>query len=195
MNLSTAKAAQRANEVGLRKTLGAYRSSLMVQFLGEALVIVAIAIVLSCVIVQLALPAFNQVTTKNISLESANVYFIVSALIGITVVTGMIAGSYPAFYLSSFQPANVLKGKSLLHSSNSVLRKSLVVFQFVIAITLVCGMFAVSRQLRFMQEQNLGFSPMHKLVFPLRTPTSTEKLYSDSQRVEQTQSRSGCYSN
>lgn len=172
MNLSTAKAAQRANEVGLRKTLGAYRSSLMVQFLGEALVIVAIAIVLSCVIIQLALPAFNQVTTKNISLESANVYFIVLALIGITVVTGVIAGSYPAFYLSSFQPANVLKGKSLLHSSNSVLRKSLVVFQFVIAITLVCGMFAVTRQLRFMQEQDLGFSPMHKLVFPLRTPTA-----------------------
>lgn len=183
MNLSTAKAAQRANEVGLRKTLGAYRSSLMVQFLGEAMVIVTIAIVLSCVIVQLVLPAFNQVTTKNITLQSSNVFFIVFALIGITTITGLIAGSYPAFYLSSFQPANVLKGKSLLHSSNSILRKSLVVVQFVIAITLVCGMFAVTRQLQFIQEQNLGFDPTQKLVFPLRTATAQRNYQTVSNEV------------
>lgn len=172
MNLSTAKATKRANEVGLRKTLGAYRSSLIGQFLGEALVIVFIAIIISTVIVQIALPAFNQVTGKHISLETQNIGFIVASLLGVTVLTGLIAGSYPAFYLSSFQPASVLKGKSFLQSSSSALRKSLVVFQFVIAITLVCGMIIISKQLNYIQEKNLGFDSNHRIVLPLRTGTA-----------------------
>jgi putative ABC transport system permease protein len=172
MNLSTAKATKRANEVGLRKTLGAYRSSLIGQFLGEAMVTVFVAILISTVLVQLALPAFNNITGKHISLQGGNVIFIVGALIATTLVTGLIAGSYPAFYLSSFQPAKVLKGKSVLQSSNGLLRKSLVVVQFVIAITLACGMIVINRQLNFIQEKNLGFEAEHKIVFPLRTSTA-----------------------
>lgn len=169
MNLSTAKAAKRASEVGLRKTMGAFRSSLIGQFLGEAMVIVIIAIVFSLGIVQVLLPVFNAMTGKDIAFSSGNLVFFFGALVMITVVTGVIAGSYPAFYLSSFQPAKVLKGNTSLHNSGSVLRKSLVVFQFVIAIVLGCGMLMIERQLDFMQNKDLGFDASNKLVIPLRT--------------------------
>ena len=149
MNLSTAKAAKRANEVGLRKTLGAYRSSLIKQFLGEVMVIVIIAVALSQVLVQATLPAFNQLTMKQIELDADKIIFFVSALSVFTVVTGLIAGSCPAFYLSSFQPAKVLKGKMSLNNSGSFMRRSLAVFQFVVAIMLVCGMMTISQQLDF----------------------------------------------
>jgi putative ABC transport system permease protein len=122
--------------------------------------------------VQIGLPYFNQVTGKNINFESGNIFFIIAALIIITLVTGVIAGSYPAFYLSSFEPASVLKGKSALQSSHSFMRRSLVVFQFVIAICLVCGMIIISKQLNFIQEKNLGFNSSHKIVLPLRTETA-----------------------
>ncbi len=168
MNLSTAKATKRANEVGLRKTLGAYRSSLISQFLGEAMVIVTLAIFVSLGLVQLLLPVFNQVTLKSIVFDSSNAYFFMAALAGIAIVTGLVAGSYPAFYLSSFQPAKVLKGKIAVNQSGSFLRKSLVVFQFVVAITLVCGMIMITKQLRFMHEKDLGFDSGNKIVLPLR---------------------------
>ena len=172
MNLSTAKATKRALEVGLRKTLGAQRGTLIRQFLSETFVIIIAAIVFSCILIQLALPAFNQITGKDIHIGPENFIFITLSLTGITLVTGLMAGSYPAIYLSSFQPAKILKGKSALQSSNSVLRRSLVVFQFVIAITLVCGMIIVLRQLAYMQEQNLGFDSTHKIVLPLRTQSA-----------------------
>ena len=172
MNLSTAKATKRASEVGLRKTLGAQRIALAGQFLGEAMVIVIVAISLSIVLVQLVLPGFNQLTGKMVSMSSDNINFILPALAVITILTALVAGSYPAFYLSSFQPAKVLKGKSVLQSSNGLLRKSLVVFQFVIAITLVCGMMIINRQLTFMQDKDLGFNADHKIILPLRTETA-----------------------
>jgi putative ABC transport system permease protein len=169
MNLSTAKATKRALEVGLRKTLGAQRGLLIRQFLSETMVIVLVAMVLSFILMQVTLPAFNDLTGKKIQLDQTNVSFIAVASLAITLVTGLLAGSYPAFYLSSFKPSHILKGQSVLMSTNGLLRKSLVVFQFVIAITLVCGMIVVTRQLRYMQEQNLGFNQKHKLVLPLRT--------------------------
>ncbi len=172
MNLSTAKATKRANEVGLRKTLGAFRSSLITQFLGEALMIVMVAIIISIGITQLALPLFNQLTGKHISFDSDNLIFFLGALITIAVITGVVAGSYPALYLSSFQPAKVLKGKTVLTNSAGLLRKSLVVIQFVVAITLVCGMVMTTRQLAFMQEKDLGFDSKNKIVLPLRSESS-----------------------
>jgi putative ABC transport system permease protein len=171
MNLSTAKATRRANEVGLRKTMGAYRISLIGQFLGEAMIIVLIALVLSLGIAQVLLPVFNELTQKNISFDSGNLSFFFVALVGIACVTGLLSGSYPAFYLSSFQPVKVFKGKISMSGAGSLLRQSLVVFQFMIAITLVCGMFTIIRQLRFMQEKDLGFSTNNKIVLPLRSET------------------------
>src|SRR5690606_7291662 len=105
-------------EIGIRKTLGAFRSSLAGQILGEAMVIVVIAILIGLMLVQTTLPFFNQLTGKDIAFNSDNIAWFITASLVITVVTGLLAGSYPAFYLSSFQPAQVLKGKLNLGNSS-----------------------------------------------------------------------------
>lgn len=174
MNLSTAKAGKRATEIGIRKVMGAVRSSLVQQILGEALVIVGIAVVISVGLLQASLPAFNNLTGKVITLDSSATLFLAFALASIAVATGLLAGSYPAFYLSSFQPAQVLKGKTGIASANGFLRQSLVVFQFVIAIALGCSMLVIVDQMRYMQEEDLGFKSGARLVLPLRTETATK---------------------
>jgi putative ABC transport system permease protein len=172
MNLSTAKAAKRAGEIGVRKAMGAFRSSLVGQILGEAMIIVGISITISVGIVQLALPLFNQLTGKTVSFGSDDMLYFGAALAAITILTGLIAGSYPAFYLSSFKPAEVLKGKARVGSSSGFLRQTLVVFQFIIGITLICGMLVINKQLKYMSNTNLGFNPDAKIVLPLRTGTA-----------------------
>ncbi len=175
MNLSTAKATKRAAEIGVRKVMGAFRSSLIGQILGEAMVIVVLSIIISTVLVQAALPWFNSLTGKEISFATSNIFYFLAALGGIAIVTGLLAGSYPAFYLSSFEPAQVLKGKSVLGNSAGWLRRGLVIFQFMIAITLVCGMLVIYRQLDFMEDKELGFDADAKIVLPLRTTEAREK--------------------
>jgi putative ABC transport system permease protein len=175
MNLSTAKATKRAAEIGIRKVMGAFRSSLVSQIMGEAVVIVIIAILISIVILQLGLPFFNQVTGKAIALDAENIPYFIAALTVITILTALVAGSYPAFYLSSFQPAQVLKGKFNLSSASGWLRQGLVVFQFMIAIILVCGMIVISQQLTYMQEKDLGFDASAKIVLPLRTQSAQKQ--------------------
>ncbi len=169
MNLTTAKATKRAIEIGIRKTLGAHRSTLIKQILGDAMVTVVIAIIISFILIQLALPLFNQLTNKSISINTENITFFLFAALSLTIVTGLLAGSYPAFYLTSFQPAQVLKGKLNPGGSPSRLRQTLVVFQFMIAIALVCSVFIISRQLDFMIGKDLGFNADAKIVLPLRT--------------------------
>src|SRR5260221_529984 len=138
MNLSTAKATKRAAEIGIRKTMGAYRSSLIQQILGEAMLIVIFAVVISIVLVQLALPFFNQLTDKTISFSSDNFIYILMASIILVIVTGVVAGSYPAFYLSSFQPGEELKGKMNLGKLDRPLKQAFVLFQIKNCIALVC---------------------------------------------------------
>ncbi len=169
MNLSTAKATQRAPEIGVRKVMGAFRSSLIRQLMGEAMFIVIISMLISVIMLETVLPLFNEITGKDIHLTNENSLYFVLSLVGITLITGLLAGSYPAFYLASFEPAHVLKGKFSMSGSGGLLRKSLVVFQFMIAIVLVCGMLIISKQLTFMQEKNLGFNSAAKIVLPLRT--------------------------
>jgi putative ABC transport system permease protein len=172
MNLSTAKATKRASEIGIRKVMGAFRGSLIRQILGEAMVLVLIAMLFSMVLIQIGLPFFNNLTGKEISFNADNASYFALVLVLITVVTGLLAGSYPAFYLSSFQPAQVLKGKISLANSAGFLRQSLVVFQFIIGITLVCGMIIISKQLNFVENTHLGFDPEAKIVLPLRTESA-----------------------
>lgn len=176
MNLSTAKAAKRANEIGVRKVMGAFRSSLISQLLGEALIIVTISIIISIGLMQLALPFFNELTGKTISFGTDNLFYFGLALVLITILTGLIAGSYPAFYLSSFKPAEVLKGKAKTGNTSGWLRQGLVVFQFVIGITLICGVLVIDKQLRFMNSKNLGFNPNEKIVLPLRTDAAQQNI-------------------
>jgi len=175
MNLSTARAGKRAAEIGIRKVLGAYRSTLIRHILAEAMVIVLFSILVSVVLTQLALPTFNYLTNKTIVFSSGNTMYFIAALAALTVVTGAIAGSYPAFYLSSFEPAEVLKGKFSMGNSSGLLRRSLVVFQFIIAITLVSGMIIITRQLNYMQNKSLGFDSQAKIVIPMRTEEAQKR--------------------
>lgn len=184
MNLSTAKAAKRATEIGIRKTIGAYRSSLITQIFGEAILIVLFALVLGIVLVQVGLPIFNNLTDKNVSFNTENIYYFIGAAFAVTLLTGLLAGSYPAFYLSSFQPAQVLKGKMSLGHSAGRLRQGLVVFQFMIAIALVCGIFIITQQLQFMQNKDLGFNAKAKIVLPLRTDAARNQYDGLKKEVE-----------
>ncbi len=175
MNLTTAKAAQRAGEVGVRKSLGASRQNLIGQFLGESFTIVIVSMVISFLIVVLSLPLFNSLTNKTLSINPTNVGHILVAMILISIVTGLIAGSYPAFYLSSFQAAKVLKDKRLSGGAQW-LRKGLVVFQFVISITLISSIIIIQKQLNFIQSKSLGFSAERNFVLPLRTQDARDRF-------------------
>jgi putative ABC transport system permease protein len=169
MNLSTAKATKRASEIGIRKVMGAFRGSLIRQILGEAMIIVVISILVSAIIVAVVLTRFNELSAKSISFNQSNVFFFGACLLILAIATGLIAGSYPAFYMSSFKPAEVLKGKFTLSNASGRLRQGLVVLQFFVAIALVCGMLVISRQLEFMKDKDLGFNPESKILIPLRT--------------------------
>ena len=195
MNLSTAKATRRATEVGIRKTLGALRSSLIRQIVGDAMVTVVIAVIVSFILLQLSLPVFNQLTNKSISIDSGNITFLLFAALALTIVAGLLAGSYPAFYLTSFQPAQVLKGKFNPGGSSGRLRQILVVFQFMIAIALVCSIFIISRQVNFMIGKDLGFNANAKIVLPLRTEEAHKQYDALKEQIKQNNSVasvSGC---
>ncbi|HMI64804.1 MAG TPA: ABC transporter permease, partial [Cyclobacteriaceae bacterium] len=185
MNLSTAKATKRASEIGIRKVMGAFRSSLIRQILGEAMVIVTIAILVSVILVQVALPLFNELSGKSISLNRDTFAYFSIALLILTIVTGLAAGSYPAFYMSSFQPVAVLKGKFNVSSASGRLRQTLVIFQFMIAIVLACGMIVISRQLVFIQEKDLGFDARAKIILPLRTRDAKNQYESLKKELQQ----------
>ena len=157
MNLSTARSANRAKEVGVRKTIGAFRSRLIFQFVSESLLYSVISTVLAMVIIALSLDGFNLLSGKHLTFEIFTRPIVIISLIAFAIVVGLIAGSYPAFYLTAFKPTEVLKGKIRSGFKNSALRNALVVFQFIISIALIFGSLVVYKQLRYMQEKNLGF--------------------------------------
>ena len=175
MNLTTAKASQRAGEVGVRKSLGATRKNLINQFLGESMTIVTAAMLLSIGMVQLVLPMFNSITQKELSINSENIGYIAASLLLIGGFTGVIAGSYPAFFLSAFQPAQVLKDKRLSGGSSNWLRRGLVVFQFIISITLISSIVIIQKQLNFIQSKPLGFEVDNKIMIPFRSEEAKNK--------------------
>ena len=157
MNLSTARSAQRAREVGIRKVVGAHRSGLIKQFLGESVLLACLAFFLSLIFVYIALPTFNDLAHKTLSINDVFTGPAPIVFIGLTLVTGLIAGSYPAFYLSAFRPVLVLKGGIKRTASGAWLRKGLVVFQFAISAILIIGTFIVYEQLAFIRNKQLGF--------------------------------------
>ncbi|MFN5169512.1 MAG: ABC transporter permease [Cyclobacteriaceae bacterium] len=158
MNLSTARAASRAKEVGIRKTIGAFRSKLIGQFLMESYLYTILAVVLSLMFVSLALTSFNEITAKSIQFGAILTPSFLGGLAAFIVIIGLVAGSYPAFYLTSFQPVEVLKGKVRAGIKSSGIRNALVVFQFFISIALAIATLMVFQQLRYVQQQNLGFN-------------------------------------
>ncbi len=156
MNLTTARSVKRAREIGVRKVVGALRSSLIWQFIGESVIVTALAVIVAIALLVLLLPLFNQITQRQIELPFAQVSFWLK-LVGITLITGLIAGSYPALFLSAFNPVKVLKGALKLDSGTTLFRKGLVVFQFVLSIILITGTIIVSRQMSYVQSKNLGY--------------------------------------
>ena len=165
VNLSTARSAKRAREVGVRKVMGAYRKKLVGQFLTESMLFSFIALLLACLIVTLLLPWFNTFSERALSLDVLNNPFLAYLLIGITLVTGLIAGTYPALFLSSFQPAVVLKGAGG-KSGKAKMRSALVVFQFFISIIMLIGVGVVNDQLKYVKNKQLGFDDSNVMVLP-----------------------------
>ena len=156
MNLATARAARRSTEVGVRKTLGANRNDLIYQFFGESFLTTFVASLLTVVLMSALLPAFNQFAEVQLSLPFGDVRFLV-LMLGVMVTVGLLAGSYPALVLSAFVPVKALKGKLRGGAKGEYLRKGLVVFQFVISIVLIVAVLVVNQQMRFVQDQRLGF--------------------------------------
>jgi putative ABC transport system permease protein len=156
MNLSTAKAAGRFKEVGIKKVVGAERSQLIVQFLTESFLLTVFAMLVAVTIAILLLPAFNQITGKSISLQFT--WQLTIAVTGIALVTGFIAGSYPALYLSKFNPLTILKGKLNTSAAELLSRRGLVVFQFALSTVLIFAVFIIYQQIQFIQNADPGYN-------------------------------------
>ena len=171
MNLSTAKATQKLKEVGVRKTIGAERGTLIGQYLGESIFLALISMLISLVLVQMLLPQFNLLTGKELAFPTG--LPIIGSLVGITLLTGLLAGSYPALYLSSFNPAKVLKGAINGSTGELWMRKILVVFQFALSVILIVSVLVVYKQIDFIQNRNLGYNKENVLLFANEGMAST----------------------
>ncbi len=166
MNLTTARSVKRAKEIGIRKVVGAVRGVLIRQFISESLLITSMAVAVSLFLLVALLPVFNQITQKQIELPFHEVQFWVKLFV-ITLITGVVSGSYPALFLSSFNPVKVLKGTLKLDSGTTLFRKGLVVFQFVLSIVLIIGTIIISRQVSYIQSINLGFDRENMVYIPI----------------------------
>ncbi len=164
MNLSTARSMERAKEVGIRKSIGADRSSLIYQFLGESLIIVFLAALVAIVFVSVALPMMNDLTGKVFTVNQLVNWKTVPFFFGIMLIVGLLAGSYPAFVLSSFQPVLILKGINKSSTQGAFLRKGLVVFQFSLSIALIAGTMIVYTQMGHLLDKDMGFDKEQMLV-------------------------------
>jgi putative ABC transport system permease protein len=164
MNLSTAGASKRAREVGIRKVMGSLRIQLVRQFLLESILIAAVGLLLSIVLVYWTIPFFNNLSGKNLSLNLLHNSWLIPGLILFGLLTGFFAGSYPAFYLSSFNPVTVLKGKFSSNKTSVRLRSGLVVFQFLISIVLIVSTTVVYKQLSYIQNEKLGYDKNQVLI-------------------------------
>ena len=171
MNLSTARSANRAKEVGLRKVVGASRRHIIGQFYGESILVTSIALVIATIIVLSLLPSFNALSGKFFTAASLLHWQVITGLIGVTLLTGVISGSYPALFLSSFQPIRVLKGTLKFGSSGGFFRKFLVVTQFCLSIILLVGTFVVYEQVKYMRSKSVGYDKEQLLYLPLRGET------------------------
>ena len=164
MNLATARSSHKAKEVGIRKVIGAYKAKLSRSLIGESIILSLISFILSIVIVEAMLPFFNTASDKSLSFEIFTNPFAYLVLLLVTILIGILSGTYPAFYLSSFRPVIVLKGVVSTGKKSGILRKLLIVFQFTISITMIAGTIIVHRQMNFIKNQDLGFNKKNVMV-------------------------------
>ncbi|MBC8151633.1 MAG: ABC transporter permease [Bacteroidetes bacterium] len=169
MNLSTARSSKRSGEVGIRKALGAEKGALIRQFLGESLLFSLFAFLLAIGFVLLLTPLFEQVSSKTLRFSVGQNLTILGGFFGLSLLTGLLAGSYPAFYLSSFPPVMVLKGKFTNSLAAVSLRRGLVVFQFMVSVILIIASVVISQQMNFLRSADLGFAKDQQIIIPLRS--------------------------
>ena len=174
MNLSTAKASRKIKDVGIKKTVGASRSTLILQYLGESVLMSFLSLVLAIILIIVFLPAFNSITGKELRLYFSST--LILSIIGITLISGVIAGSYPALYISHFKPALVLKGKLKTSLGELWIRKGLVVFQFALSVIAIVAVLTVYRQINFIQSKNLGYSRDNVIDFAIPLEMDSAKL-------------------
>ncbi|HYE56512.1 MAG TPA: ABC transporter permease [Chitinophagaceae bacterium] len=172
MNLSTARSSKRAVEIGVRKVLGAEKNSLVRQFLWEAILLSLVSFVISLVFSLMLAPLFSSVTGKEFSFSNDQYLYLLIGFLLVTVVAGLIAGLYPAFYLSAFKPVKVLKGKFSNSLAAISFRKVLVVFQFAISVALMVASTTITNQMNYLRNVDLGFEKEQQVVIPLRTSTA-----------------------
>jgi ABC-type antimicrobial peptide transport system permease subunit len=173
MNLTTARSMKRSKEIGVRKVVGALRQSLVKQFLGEAIMMSFLALIIALVGAMLLLPVFNDITGKHISFPFAEGGFWLTILL-LTITTGLVAGSYPAIFLSAFQPIKVLKGQLKFGRGAGLFRKGLVVFQFALSAILIIGTIVVSRQINYISTTNLGYNRENLIYLTLEGDLNTK---------------------
>ncbi|WP_276500534.1 ABC transporter permease [Terrimonas pollutisoli] len=169
MNLATARSEKRAREVGIRKAVGSVRWQIIKQFFGESLLVVLLAFLVACLVVCLSLPWFNQVTSKEMTFPFDETFFWIMSL-AFVFLTALLAGSYPAFYLSSFNPVKVLKGTFRVGRFASVPRKVLVVLQFTVSVALIIGTILVYRQMQHTKNRPLGYDNKGVIMIPMSSP-------------------------
>ena len=173
MNLATARSANRASEVGLRKVVGAQRKSIIGQFYGESILMAFLAGAVSVILVSLLLPAFNALSAKSMTLSVLLGPKFLLGILAVILLTGIVAGSYPALFLSSFQPVRVMSGRMGGGVKSAAFRKTLVVLQFSLSILLLIGMGVVSRQVNYMRGKKLGYDKEQLIYLPMRGETHT----------------------
>ena len=166
MNFTTARSIKRAKEIGIRKVAGAERATLIRQFIGEAMLLTFFASIIAVMLVAILLPAFNNYTGKEMQMPLNEFSFWFSFVV-LVLLTGFISGSYPALFLSSFNPIGVLKGTLKFSKGATYFRKALVVFQFVLSIVLIIGTIVVSKQADYIQTKNLGYNRENLIYIPL----------------------------
>jgi putative ABC transport system permease protein len=168
MNLSTARSAKRAKEVGIRKTMGSLRSQLIIQFIGESMTMAFIALIIALILVLISIPFFNELSGKQLSIPFSNFSFWIG-LLGFSIFTGILAGSYPAFFLSGFNANKVLKGNFKAGKLASLPRKVLVVVQFTVCISLIIGTIIVYQQIQYAKNRPLGYSTERLITVEMKS--------------------------
>lgn len=184
MNLSTARASRRAKEVGIKKSIGAQRQSLIFQYISESMVTSLLSLLVAIAVVWMFLPAFNIITDKKI-VFTLNDPQLLAMLLGITVFTGLLAGSYPALFLSGFKPAAVLKGELKGSWGELWARKGLVVFQFALSVILIVSVLVIYKQIEFVQSRNLGYKKDNLISIPIegKVESSLETFLTEVKRI------------
>ncbi|MFC2164181.1 ABC transporter permease [Acidobacteriota bacterium] len=182
MNLSTARSANRAKEVGLRKVVGAQKRQLVFQFLGESTMLAFISVIVAFILVFASLGVFRNISGKDMNVNFISNPILLVGIIGLLIVVGLIGGSYPAFFLSAFRPVDTIQGKLKRGSKRSLMRIALVTLQFTVSIVLIIGTLIVNRQLNYVRNKKLGYEKDHVLTVQMRNP-DTQKRYESLKNV------------